>query len=313
MNNNKNDANCQSTVYFVVYVIWCQKTNKYYVGVTSQKPVYTRIRQHKKRGDQFIDREIQKIGWDDNWDWWIVEENVPYNLITEREQFWVNEFNSKFPNGYNLTIGGISNTTVTEKTREKMRKSHLGKKCAPFTEEHRANLSKSLSGEKHPNFGKPAWNRGIPCTEDAKKQISKTLTGRKRPDQSERMKGENNPNFGKPMSESTKGKLRAKALERDVSGERNPMFGKTHTDEVKAAQSERMKGENNPNFGKSPANKGKKASPQTKAKISAAVSGEKNGFYGKHHSEATKQILREKALARAAAKKAAKEAAKDRD
>lgn len=308
MNNNKNDANCQSTVYFVVYVIWCQKTNKYYVGVTSQKPVYTRIRQHKKRGDQFIDREIQKIGWDGNFDYWIVEENIPSNQISEREQYWVAFFNSIYPNGYNQTIGGIKHFKHSKATCKKISKSLTGKKRAPFTAEHRANLSKSLRGEKHPNFGKPAWNRGIPCTEDAKKQISKTLTGRKRPDQSERMKGENNPNFGKPMSESTKGKLRAKALERDVSGERNPMYGKTHTDEVKAAQSERMKGENNPNFGKSPANKGKKASPQTKAKISAAVSGEKNGFYGKHHSEATKQILREKALARAAAKRAAKAA-----
>ncbi len=116
------------------------------------------------------------------------------------------------------------------------------------------------------------------------------------------------------MSESTKGKLRTKALERDVSGERNPMYGKTHTEEARAKISEAHKKENlsEETLAKmSDAQKGKKASPETKAKLSASRKGEKNHFYGKHHSEATKQILREKALARAAAKKAAKENAEN--
>ncbi|MBQ7629596.1 MAG: GIY-YIG nuclease family protein [Selenomonadaceae bacterium] len=71
--DNKKNADCQ-IVCFDVYVIWCKITNHFYVGVTRQKPVYTRIRKHK-RDKQFIDREIQRTGWQ-NWDWWIVEKRA---------------------------------------------------------------------------------------------------------------------------------------------------------------------------------------------------------------------------------------------
>ena len=340
MNTSKNDLECQTSVYFSVYVLWCSKTNMHYVGVTGQN-VYKRIRQHKKDKQQFVDKQIREIGWDGNWDWWIVEEDVPSNLITEREQYWVAFFQAVYPNGYNKTRGGIKHFKHSEETCERMSASHTGKKLAPFTDEHRANISKSRTGEKNPNYGKPAHNRGIPCPEEVKDKIRKKLTGRKRPDQSERMKGENNPNFGKPMPEKTKNKIREKALARDMSGENNPHYGKKYTDEVKAAQSARMKGENNPMYGKSPANKGVPHTDEEKAKMSAAQTGEKNPFFGKHHTEEAKERnrqahlgkplseehkaklrgrkhteeelakMREKALAREAAKRAAKAAAEE--
>ena len=328
MHDSKKDCECQ-TVEFSVYVIWCQCTNKFYVGVTGQESVYKRIRQHQK-GKQFVDKEIQKVGWDGNWDWWTVEEGVPSNLITEREQYWVNFFGSHYPNGYNKTSGGIKHFKHSEKTCKQMSESHLGKKLPPFTDEHRANLSKAMSGENHPNYGKPARNRGVPCPEEVKEKIRKKLTGRKRPDQSERMKGENNPNFGKPMPEETKAILREKALARDMSGENNPHFGKKHTEEAKEIMRQAR-------LGKSPANKGVPMTEEQKAilrekALERDLSGENNPFFGKkhteeskeknrqahlgkpsarkgkHHTEAAKAILREKALARNAAKRAAKAA-----
>lgn len=62
-------------------------------------------------------------------------------------------------------------------------------------------------------------------------------------------------------------------------------------------------------YGKPPKNKGVPHTAEQIAKMSAAESGKNNPFYGKHHTEKTKAILREKALARHAAKRAAKEAA----
>lgn len=257
--DNKKNADCQIVPYFSVYVLYCVTTEKYYVGVTGQQ-VSTRIRQHK-RGKQFIDREIQRTGWK-NWDWWIVEKHVPANLISDCEQKWVKFFYCVYPKGYNQTIGGIKHFKHSKATCKKMSKSHTGKKLAPFTEEHRANISKSRTGEKNPNFGKPAWNRGIPCPEETKNKISDTLTGRERPDQSERMKGENNPNFGKHLSEETKDKLRAKALERDVSGENNPFYGKHHTEESKEKNRQAHLGKPSPR-------KGVQLSEETKAKMRA--------------------------------------------
>ena len=225
MNDSKKDCECQ-TVEFSVYVIWCRCMNKFYVGVTAQESVYKRIRQHKKGKKQFIDKEIQKLGWEGNFDYWTLEGGVPSTLINEREQYWVNFFGSRYPDGYNKTSGGIKHFKHSEKTCKQMSESHLGKKLPPFTDEHRANLSKAMSGENHPNYGKPARNKGVPCPEEVKEKIRKKLTGRKRPDQSERMKGENNPNFGKPMPEETKALMREKALARDMSGENNPHYGK---------------------------------------------------------------------------------------
>lgn len=147
MNNSKTGSECQTVdVYFDVYVIWCRITDMHYIGVTGQK-VATRIRQHK-RDKQFVDKEIQRLGWEGNWDWWIVEEHVPSDIITEREQYWVDFFHSVYPYGYNKTIGGIKHFKHSKKTCEKMSESHLDKKPPPFTEEHRANIAKSKTGEK---------------------------------------------------------------------------------------------------------------------------------------------------------------------
>ena len=300
-NDSKNKPDCQTVALFAVYVIWCKQTDMHYVGVTHQR-VEQRIRQHKK-GKQFVDSEIKRIGWDGNWDWWVVEEGVSSELISEREQYWVDFFGSVYPNGYNKTTGGVGNFEHSEKTCEQISAALRGKKRAPFTAEHRAHLSVAMKGKT----GAPAWNRGVPCTEETKDKIRQKLTGRKRPDQAERMRGENNPNFGKPKSEETREKLRQRALERNVSGARNPHYGKHHTEEAKVKIGEAHRG-------RTPWNKGLKCPPPTpeaRAKMSAAQSGEKNHFYGKHHSEETKAKLREKALARHAAKEAAAKAAQE--
>ena len=339
-NDNRKVDDCQTLPYFSVYVLYCVTTEKYYVGVTRQIPVYTRIRQHKK-GKQFIDREIQRTGWH-NWDWWIVEKHVPANLITEREQYWIATFDSVYPHGYNKTLGGIAYITVSEDTRAKISK---------------AALERDMSGENNPMYGKHHTDEAKAAISESRKrenlsdetlakmseaQKGKTLSAKTRAKLSEAQTGEKNHFFGKhhteeskeknrqahlgkvpwnkgkPASEETKAKLRAKALERDMSGENNPFYGKHHTEESKEKNRQAHLGQVPWNKGKpasekaraqmSESHKGKKLSEKTRAKISAAIKGENHPMYGKHHSEETKAKLREKALARAAAKRAAKAA-----
>ena len=303
-NDNKKTPECQSDeVTFVVYVMWCNATGKYYVGVTSQEEEM-RIRQHKNGKKQFVDREIQRTGWDEaQWDWWVLENFVPAENITAREQYWVAFFNSVYPNGYNLTIGGIKHFQHSKATCKKISKALSGTKRKPFTAEHRANISKSRSGEKNPNFGKPAWNRGIPCTPTAKKKIRKKLTGRKRPQQSEKMKGENNPNYGKSLSDSTKAKI-----SKGNKGKTAWNKGKKHKPESIAKMRGRKVSDETREKNRQ-AHIGKHPSDETRAKLSESRTGEKNPFYGKHHSEETKAKLREIARAREAKKRAEREAA----
>jgi group I intron endonuclease len=74
-------------------------------------------------------------------------------------------------------------------------------------------------------------------------------------------------------------------------GAKNGMYGKTHTEDVRKKLSEINKGRICPN-------KGKKASEETKQKLSNIrknkYTGEDNHFFGKHHTEETKQKIREK-------------------
>ena len=197
MHNNKKDSECQTVPLFSVYVMWCRCTNKFYVGVTSQK-VTTRIRQHK-RGKQYVDREIRRLGWEGNFDWWITDSRVPANLISEREQFWVDFFDCVYPKGYNKTCGGISKLTVSDDTRERIRQKALERDMSgennPMFGKHHTNEAKETIGRAR--LGKPAWNKGIPCPEEQKAI------------------------------------LREKALERDTRGENNPFYGKHHPEEAK--------------------------------------------------------------------------------
>ncbi len=279
MNDSKNQSESQTLPLFSVYVIWCSKTNMHYIGITKQK-VRRRIRQHRRGKRQLIDREIQKLGWEGNFDWWLVEEHIPADQISEREQYWVATFDSVYPNGYNKTCGGISKLTVSDDTREILRQNAL---------------ARDLSGENNPNFGKkhtdeareiirqarvgkPPWNKGITCSEEQKAVLREKALERD-------ISGENNPFFGKhhteeakeknrqahlgkpgrkgiPCSEEAKAKLRAKALERNVSGENNPFFGKHHTEESKEKNRQAQ-------LGRTPWNKGKKMTEEQKAKMRA--------------------------------------------
>ena len=256
MNDSKNETNCQSTITFAVYVIWCMPTEKFYVGVTRQKKVYTRIREHK-RGKQFVDIELQKAGWE-NCDWWVVQENVPANLISDCEQRWVAFFDCVYPKGYNKTCGGISKIIVTDETRAKISK---------------AALERDMSGENNPMYGKthsPETRAKISETRKAENlsdetraklsaaQKGKTLSAETRAKISEANKGEKNHFYGKRHTEETKAKI-SKANS-----------GKHPSDETRAKMSESHKREN--------------LSDETIAKMSASHTGEKNHFYGKHHT-----------------------------
>ena len=138
MNRTKKNVESQTHPLFSFYVIWCKVTDMHYVGIMSRK-IEKRIREHGRNKRQFLHKEIQRISWEGNFDWWVVEENVPSDQISECEKKWVNFFGSIHPQGYNQTCGGISNFTVSEITREKQRQRAL---------------ERDLNGENNPNYGK---------------------------------------------------------------------------------------------------------------------------------------------------------------
>ena len=102
------------------------------------------------------------------------------------------------------------------------------------------------------------------------------------------------------FSEETIEKMR-RAKVGVFDGENNPMYGKHHTQETRNRISAKRQG-------KPAHNKGKSMSENTKQKLreqktgkkysdevnkKKGLPGEKNPFYGKHHTEETKELLRE--------------------
>ena len=123
-------------------------------------------------------------------------------------------------------------------TAEAIKKMSDIKKGKVFTDEHRKNISASVSGEKNHNFG-----RVMP--EEQKKKISDAV------------KGENHPLYGKHhteeaiermsnahktenLSEETRELMRLNHA--DVNRENNGMYGKHQTEETKKKQSDGMMG-----------------------------------------------------------------------
>jgi group I intron endonuclease len=63
----------------------------------------------------------------------------------------------------------------TEETKKKVSEALTG---ITRSEETRAKMSVSMSGEKNPHFGKPAHNRGIPMSEKTKRKLSESKKGK---------------------------------------------------------------------------------------------------------------------------------------
>jgi len=89
-----------------IYMIKNKINNKIYIGQTIRTINY-RFAQHVRdvnRPKNGITRAIEKYG-KDNFEVSLIEE-IPWEQLDERERYWIGEFNSINPNGYNLTYGG---------------------------------------------------------------------------------------------------------------------------------------------------------------------------------------------------------------
>jgi len=89
------------------------------------------------------------------------------NKLDFLEKFYINFFNSKVPNGYNLTDGGEGLSNPSDEVRIKLKEANKGKVLSedqkikigksnekPKSESHRINLSKA-------HIGHIPWNKGL--------------------------------------------------------------------------------------------------------------------------------------------------------
>jgi hypothetical protein len=209
------------------YTVYMHKfpNNKIYIGITKRNP---NIRWgecgENYRGQTFINRAIQKYGWD-NIQHIILATNLSKEWACKIEQDLIFKYHSNDRNyGYNMTSGGEGrfNSKPSKETIEKISKSKSGKK---LSEEHRRKIGDSGRGKKKP-----------PMSEEMKEHLRQINTGKKYSEASKLKRKETmekkkqNGWKRKPLSDEAKEHLRQINL------------GKHHSEETRKKMSESRKG-----------------------------------------------------------------------
>ena len=136
-------------------------SDKAYIGQTTRS-MEVRWDDHlydSERWDNKFSRALKKYGSN----CWTHEVIAEYDdeILNEAEVYWISYFDT-FHNGYNSTTGGDSNYMVSEMTKKKMSENHADVKGInhPMFGKHHTEESKELMCINR--SGKPAWNKGIP-------------------------------------------------------------------------------------------------------------------------------------------------------
>ena len=89
---------------FCVYKITNLINSKSYIGITQRDP-QIRFNEHFSNKKELLYKAKEKY---------------------EKERYYIKLYNTLVPNGYNLSIGGISNKSISEEGKQKLRKCNLG-------------------------------------------------------------------------------------------------------------------------------------------------------------------------------------------
>lgn len=135
-----------------IYKITNVINGKCYIGKTKHESVI-RWRDHVNgyHPSSLIHKAIVKYGVE-KFSFEVIERNVQDSLLNELEVFYISKFNSKTPNGYNLTVGGDGGKGY-KPTAETLAKMSACRKGVPWTSLQREVLSKRKIGNN--NAGKP--------------------------------------------------------------------------------------------------------------------------------------------------------------
>ena len=213
---------------YKIYLITNIENTKKYVGITKFS-LNERFSQHIKRGF-LLTEAIQKYGCQ-NFSIDLIEEVESAERAYELEQYYIREYNTKVPNGYNLTDGGdgIFGWKATEEYRkecsDRVRQLHKQKKVGMYGKKHSEDTKKKMSDSLKGN--KNCLGRKL--SEDSKQKIREK-------------------HLGKTLSEETRQKISEN--HHDISGKNNPMYGKKHSPETiekmrQKALMRRLKNDNN--------------------------------------------------------------------
>jgi hypothetical protein len=167
--------------HFYIYRITDRDNKKMYIG----QHISNKINDNYFGSGILIKEQIKKHG-KQNFIKDIIEHCQDQVSLNERESFYIKEFNTIYPYGYNLTLGGDGNSgwKMTDETKLKISQKNKG---IHHSEEFKIIRSKLTSGKNNPNYGKK-------MSEETKNKIRNSLMGKNlseetKKKQSEKRKG----------------------------------------------------------------------------------------------------------------------------
>ena len=264
-------------------------SNKVYIGITSQKPIYRWNNGLGYNKQQYFWRAIQKYGWE-NFFHEILFEGLGEEEAKEKEIELISFYQSWHPNfGYNISLGGDGSNGYRHTDDAKERIAECSRRIwndeayrkhmievmtgHPVSEDTKAKLSKRMaefySSDKGDALKKEFSDRQRQVWEDENYRIRQSALA------SEAMfKVWSDPEYRERQSASHIGRY---------AGEKHPMYGKTHTEDARKKIGEKSKEMwSNPEFRET-----------HRLIMSALFTGERNPFFGKTHTEDTKKRISE--------------------
>jgi len=200
----------------IIYKAQNKINSKIYIGITI-KSLNERIYRHSRFSGQPFGNALRKYGIQ-SFDISVIDSALLKEIAYEKEIYWIKFYNSRVPNGYNLTDGGEGcHGSLSEETRKKMSEAKKGKPNGRLGKHHseetkikmsKAQKGKKLSEEAKRKIGeankrrnaKPPSAKGKHWSEETRMKISKALKGHKLTEEqkrkrSETRRGSNNPNW----------------------------------------------------------------------------------------------------------------------
>lgn len=142
----------------VIYKVTNLINGKQYIGQTSKLYINNRWCEHKNNArngkSSYLYNAIRKYG-EENFEFKVILKNIPIDKLNFYEQLWIKKFNTKTPNGYNLTDGGEGTRGFVPWDKGiKRSEKDVAKMKAYFTPEVREEMSKRVSGANNPMYGR---------------------------------------------------------------------------------------------------------------------------------------------------------------
>jgi len=142
-------------------------TKKSYIGKTI-RTLNERKLEHINRmpyRKSYFHNALKKYGLN-AFKWQVIEKGRNELELNTLEQYYIQYYKTKYPNGYNLTNGGegVIGYIMTKQHKGNLSKSKMGKKNPQFGKspsvKTREKMSLALKGRSK-NKGKIPWNKGI--------------------------------------------------------------------------------------------------------------------------------------------------------